>query len=51
MKDSKAMSYEAPEVKVIEIEVEQGFAASSTSTDSDVMGWGDGGYYEDSFTK
>ena len=39
----KEQSYEAPEVTVIEVEVEKGFSVS------EVRGWDDYGEYEDSF--
>lgn len=42
-KKTKKVSYEAPEVKVIEVKLEKGFAASGYSS---VNGWGDGGSYE-----
>ena len=38
----KEKDYESPEVKVFEVTVEKGFAASSST----VEGWGDGGSYE-----
>ena len=44
---TKVPSYEAPEVKVIEITVEQGFAISGY--DNSISGWGDGGNFEGSF--
>lgn len=47
MNECKKMSYEAPVVKVIVVEIEKGFGVSGTGS---VSGWTDGGEYEDSFT-
>ena len=44
---TKTLSYEAPEVKVLEVTVEQGFAISG-GYDNNISGWGDGGSFEDS---
>ena len=41
MKVEKEMKYEAPEVEVLEVEVELGFAASPGG---DVPGGGEGGF-------
>lgn len=45
--DTKTLSYEAPEVKVIEIEIERGFSVSGNS----VSGWDDGGEFEGTFMR
>ena len=45
MDNLNEQSYEAPEVTVIEVEVENGFSVSY------VRGWDDGGEYEGSFRR
>lgn len=51
MDKSQVKGYEAPEVKVIDVVVEQGFAASEGFGlgGSSVSGWEDGGSFDDSF--
>ena len=46
MDKKNVTSYEAPEVKVIEVNLEKGFAASDVYS---VSGWENGGEFEDSF--
>ena len=41
MKATNTLTYESPEVEIIEIEVEQGFGASS-GFGADINGWEDG---------
>ena len=43
MNKTKQMSYEAPVVEIIEVDVEEGFASSGNS----INGWGDGGSYDE----
>ena len=43
MSNGKAVIYEAPQVEVLEIAVEQGFAVSSVDVDP----WGNGGHLGD----
>ena len=42
-------TYEKPMVKVISVEIEQGFATSNNDGAREIDGWGDGGSWEDSF--
>lgn len=39
MEKKEFLNYEAPEVEIVEVEVEQGFQASGDPSD---FGWGDG---------
>lgn len=45
MKTEQFLSYEAPEVEVIEVEVEKGFAVSPGDNIPNPDGYGNGGNY------
>ena len=38
----KVLIYEAPQVEVIEVEIERGFAGSDNSGNTSTEGWGEG---------